>query len=189
MAKVITQDLVDEMYDAYIDKQTAVHVSKVCKVSEKTVRRYINEGDEKRDIESFKSRYKKVSAKAQQKSEDKAQIYFKENLALIRKFKGLVAKILSQIDEFDVSTVTPMKLSMILDNIMKTEAFILGKATEIVEHKHDHVHTTSLDVSAEAMADIAKIVLADRQKKSDMRSIAERKQAENALDADFEVVD
>ncbi len=189
MARLITQDKIDEMYDAYIDKQTAVHVSKACKVSEKTVRKYINDGDPDKGIESFKDRYQKVSVKAQEKSEDKAQIYFKENLALIRKFKGLVAKLLTQIDEFDVSSVTPMKLSMILDSIIKTEAFILGKATEVVKHTHEHVHTTSLKLSPEAMSEVARIVLNDRQEKADQMAIAKRKRAEEeAMDADFEVI-
>ncbi|MEE8323918.1 MAG: hypothetical protein V3R57_09880 [Candidatus Bathyarchaeia archaeon] len=179
MANRIPQDKIDEMYDAFIEEQSIQHVMTKCKVSKNAARKYVNEGDPKRDIPSFKERYKAVSVKNQKKSEDKSEIYFRENLALVRKFKGLVAKLLTQIEEFDIAHASPWKLQQVLDGIFKMEAFLHGQATEITHHQHNHVHTTKLDVSRETLSKIARLVLEDKREKSDRLAIRNRLKEQN----------
>ena len=183
MANLISLDKIDEMYDAYLDKQSVSFVMKKCSVSKGTARKYISVGDPNRGIDSFKTRYLDVSAAknktSEKKFEDKADVYRKENFALLRKFKGMLAKALNDMKEFDVSTLTPMKVAMILEMIPKVEAFLLGQATEVVQH--NHVHTSTLGLPPDRMALIAKIVLEHRQEQADITATRQRQLAENKI--------
>ncbi|MEE9581125.1 MAG: hypothetical protein V3V74_07415 [Nitrosomonadaceae bacterium] len=183
MANMISIDKIDEMYDVYLERQSVAYLMSECSVSKGTARKYINSGDPGRGIESFKARYLALSSKKQKKSEktfeDKAEIYRQESLAMVRKFKGMIAKLLTDIKAFDPSSVSPMKMSMILESIPKIEAFLNGQATERVEH--NHVHTASLDLPPEKMAQVARIILTHRQEQADVKAVRDRQLAENKI--------
>jgi hypothetical protein len=69
MANKLTDQKIDEMWSAYLEKQSAHYVSQKCQVSRKTVARYRRIGDWDERVKKSMRRRKKRQMKVNQKEE------------------------------------------------------------------------------------------------------------------------
>lgn len=206
MAKLVGKDKVDKAYAAYREKQKQNHVVEVSKVSKKYAKRLIEDGGLPHSELSFIDRlaaekYQEEALRAQQEQAEQEQPdptsqqgqqetpknkqdaendrNRRENTALLRKFKGMLAKALTDMKEFDLTNLTPLKISMILDTIPKIEKFLSDGGDQVIHH--NHIQTSSLNLPPEAMGEIARIVLKHRVEQNDREHIIRRQKEANVL--------
>jgi len=90
MASRIDRSKVDKMFKAYVENASAYHVHKVTGVSIQTVQKYIDHGDPGRNIEAFRTRYDRVTSRADALADEKlARSYSSWAQAVLPKVKKL----------------------------------------------------------------------------------------------------
>jgi len=187
----LSQEKVDEMYDAYIEKQTIASIVQACNVNKNTALKYINDGDVDRGISSFKSRMITAKKEAEKVADDKSDIYKKETLSMVRNYKGKLWKLLKNIDEFDVNTVTPTKLVFILKTLGELEANLSGESRTT---RVEHTHNINLNLPPEKLDEVARICLTHIQQTADedaltIAAIEDQSKKGSVVDAEFEAVE
>jgi len=179
MAK-ITQEKVDGMFDAYLEKQTAVHIAEKTGVHPNTAKKYINKGDPERGVQPFVDRFAEGRKKQEESNDSKAEFYKKEDLDILQNIKKKMWDALKRLDGFNENTITLNQYVDALERLAKLQQFLCGEAESIT--RHEHINTIKLDMPPEVVNDISRIVLTHYQQLADQKAIEER---EAPVDADF----
>lgn len=180
MAK-ITQETIDKMFDAYLEKQTAVYVVEQTGVHLNTANKYITKGDEKRGVQPFKKRFEEGRKKQEEKIDSKAEFYKKEDLEIIQSIKHKMWGALKRLENFNENTITLNQFVDAMEKLAKLQQYLCGEAESIT--RHDHAHSIKLDLPPEVVNSISRIVLTHYQEAADIEAIEARKV--EVVDAEF----
>jgi len=187
MAK-ITQEKVDGMFDAYLEKQTAVHISEKMGVHLNTAKKYINKGDPERGVQPFKDRLQEGRKKEEELHDSKAEFYKKEDLEILQNIKKKMWDALKRLDGFNENTITLNQYVDALERLAKLQQFLCGEAESIT--RHEHINTIKLDLPPEVVNSISRIVLTHYQEQADQKAIEDRQlkngePSNEVVDAEF----
>ena len=87
MAKKLTQKKLDSMFEAYCEKQSVRYVSRKCRCSHVTARKY-------RDKFDWNNRVERIRQKAQVKQDDNLATVLADNLKFVNYAKGKVIELM-----------------------------------------------------------------------------------------------
>lgn len=113
MSKKLTQKKIDSMFKWYVERQSVLYVSRKCRVSPTTVKKY-------RKVQEWDKRLKRVQQKAQEKQDESMSDSIAQNLKYVRFAK---AKILEVITTSGMGTTNPMTD---LDKAIRLELLLSG---------------------------------------------------------------
>lgn len=120
----------NEMFAAYLERQSAPHVARTCQVAERTARRYIDQGDPKRKLMSLKERLAKVNDLARQRADYdlvKARAEFQKAA------RAAFVKTAQAIQLVDAKDLTADKIPEHLNKLLTVIERTFGEA----EHSHE----------------------------------------------------
>jgi len=187
MAK-IAQEKIDGMFDAYLEKQTAVHIVEKTGVHINTAKKFINKGDPKRGVQAFKQRFEEGRKKQEELYDSKADFYRKEDLEIVQSIKKKMWDALKRLDNFNENTITLNQYVDAMERLAKLQQFLCGEAESIT--RHEHINTIKLDLPPEVVNSISRIVLTHYQQIADEEAIAARQledgeSSNQVVDAEF----
>ncbi len=113
MSKKLTQKKIDSMFKWYVERQSVLYVSRKCRVSPTTVKKY-------RRMQEWDNRLKGIQEKAQEKQDDTMADCLAANLKYVQFAKG---KILEVITTVGMGTTNPMSD---LDKAIRLELLLRG---------------------------------------------------------------
>lgn len=113
MANKLSDKKIKKMFNAFCEKESNSYVSKKCKVSTTTVRRY-------RNSHNWDERIEEIKKKARQKEDEKRADYLAENIKTVRFAKSKVLKAM-QAGEVKLTGAD-------LDRYIRLELFLRGEA-------------------------------------------------------------
>lgn len=184
----ITEEKIDGMFDAYLEKQTAVFISEKTGVHLNTAKKYINKGDSERGIQSFKERFAEGRKKQEETIDSKAEFYRKEDLEIVQNIKKKMWDALKRLDGFNENTITLNQYVDALERLAKLQQFLCGEAETIT--RHEHINTIKLDLPPEVVDSISRIVLTHYQQLADedatkARLLENGEPSKEVVDAEF----
>lgn len=128
---ILSPAKIEKLWEAYRKDQTPHGMAKLAGVHWKTAKRYIETGDPKHGIESFKKRLSRLQEKM---DFDRA----KEQIADVKAIKGLFARAYQDLFETDKSgKIKKLKNDptiMDLDRLLRLKYFLAGEPDSRVEH-------------------------------------------------------
>jgi len=128
----ITIDKYNEMWKAYVEHGTISGVARAVGVSRQTAKRYIDNGDPKRSLRSFRQRVRDVVERIQDEEDIDYEKSMSKALQLVNKYEGIISKkidsmISSDGEVTDLALASiPAELSAVLEKLAKTKSFLLG---------------------------------------------------------------
>lgn len=184
----ITQEKIDRMFDAYLEKQTAVHIVEKTGVHLNTAKKYINKGDPERGVAPFKERFEEGRKKQEELADSKSEFYKKEDLEILQNVKKKMWDALKRLDGFNENTITLNQYVDALERLAKLQQFLCGEAESIT--RHEHINTIKLDLPPEVVNSISRIVLTHYQQIADQEAIEARQledggPSSKVVDAEF----
>lgn len=135
MSKMMTRKQVNRMWAEFQLDQSPNRIAKKVKVRHETVKRYIENGDPKRNIEPFKVRFARIQAKADEKVADHQADDLKSVRMLIR--AGIAKMFTTKMDpktKKDTLTLEDAPSMGDLEKLMRLSAFLSGGPDARVEH-------------------------------------------------------
>jgi hypothetical protein len=119
----LSKEKVDEMWEAYLEEQSATYVANQCGVNFRTARRYIREGDDTRNMPSFQDRLNKIEDGARKKADAEVEKERVKTLKAVQDYEDRMIEALSQLkmDPDDISARD-------LDILARLKQFLLGQA-------------------------------------------------------------
>ncbi len=126
----ISIETYNKMLAAYLEKQSAAHVSRTVGVAEKTALRYIEKGDKERNLQPLSQRLKTINDLARQQQDfdlAKARSEFQKAA------RATFIKTAQRIQEMDPTELTADKLPEHLNKLLTVIERTFGEA----EHKHE----------------------------------------------------
>lgn len=136
MADPLTKKKVDELWKLYQADHAPHRIAKAAgfKVHHSTVKRYIQKGDPKYGIESFKARLKRITQAVDKKTALATATNLDKVRALIR--LGFTKKFQEEIVDGKAKLVLKGEPSILdLEKLMRLEEFLTGGADSRVEHQ------------------------------------------------------
>ena len=184
----ITQEKIDGMFDAYLEKQTAVHIAETTGVHLNTANKYVNKGDPERGVQAFKTRFEEGRKKQEEVADSKSEFYKKEDLEIVQNIKKKMWDALKRLDGFNESTISLNQFVDAMERLAKLQQFLCGEAETIT--RHEHINTIKLDLPPEVVNSISRIVLTHYQEIADEKAIEARllengEPSNEVVDAEF----
>lgn len=114
MANKLSEKKVNQMFNAFCEKQNNHYVSKKCQVNRSTVHKY-------RRLDKWDERFRQVKRKAQDEQDDRIAERLSKTLTDVSDIENRIAEKLKEINIDRDSTITS------LDKIIRLEMFLRGK--------------------------------------------------------------
>lgn len=114
MSKKLSQNKLDQMFKAYIEKQSVQFVSRKCSVSPTTVTRY-------KRLQDWDGRLGAIQRKAQEKQDDNLATLIANNMKYLKFTKS---KLMTVIKDCDVISKNPVSD---FDRLVRLELYLMGE--------------------------------------------------------------
>ncbi len=121
----------NKMVDAFFEVQTAQYMSKVCGVTRRTAKRYIETGDPARGLQPIRLRFESA-LRQYQKKQDRSWVEARnETIHFVQRVKLEIAVILKALESVKI-TITDIQglktLADVIDKLTRLEALCFGEA-------------------------------------------------------------
>ena len=139
MAKKLTQKKLNSMFKAYCEKQSVRYVSRKCRCSHVTARKY-------RDLQGWDNRVAQIQHKAQEKQDESLADSLAQNLKVVQFAKDKILELIQAGGQVSKSPAAD------LDKMIRLELLLRGEADSRIETKE----TGLKDVSTEKLLKMQK---------------------------------
>lgn len=127
---VVSPETYQRMYAAYLERQSAAHVSRVTGVAETTALKYIEKGHPKRGMDPLRDRFKRIQDMTRQQQDyDQAQAWAEFQKA----GRAAFMKVVQRIQSMDPEELEANKIPEHLNKLMTLIERTMGGA----EHTHE----------------------------------------------------
>lgn len=131
---LLTVEQYNEMYDAYVVKQSASYVSSVTGISETTAKKYINKGDPGRSLRPLKDRFARMIEQTQERQDYDLSVARGEMQKIGR---AMLVKLAKRINDLDPSELKPFQIVPDLKNLQAVLERTLGVSDATVTLKSE----------------------------------------------------